>query len=190
MDMVVETNRRRYGRDGTSYPGTRYSRSVLRYGDGDPQSAAFDSLAEWFADPKTKTILVRIPWGKLLMTDPSSRAAWFGFDGSLNARTAASPAVEVSVFALKPGAAPDDLAAMQVAMSLPAAAGGTVASPESVKWSGWESVKPQQYLKKSYYAIQKQFLEEQNGQQSAPDTRTPALRAVGGGAKPGGPGGQ
>src|SRR4029079_15801169 len=100
--FVGETNRRRYGRDGTSFPGTRYSRSVLRYGDGDPQSAANDSLAEWNVDAKNKAILVRIPWGKLLLTDPSSRSAWFGFDGALNARTAASSGVDISVFALKP----------------------------------------------------------------------------------------
>ncbi|MDP9267812.1 MAG: hypothetical protein M3P27_05735 [Acidobacteriota bacterium] len=187
MDFVVETNRRRYGRDGTSYPGTRYSRSVLRYGDGDPQAAAYDSLAEWNVDVKNKAILVRIPWGKLLLTDPSSRAAWFGFDGALTARTASSSGVDIAVFALKPGGAPDNVSAMQIAMSLPAISGSAISNPASLTWKPWETVKPEPYFKKSYFAIQKEFMEEHNGEQTAPGTGTPALRAVGGGARAGGP---
>ncbi|HTK95680.1 MAG TPA: hypothetical protein VL382_08570 [Terriglobales bacterium] len=187
MDFVVETNRRRYGRDGTAYSGTRYSRSQMRYGDGDPKQADFDSLSEWYVDSKTKAILVRIPWGKLLMTDPSSHMTWFGWDGSLATRIASSSQVNVSVFALKPGGSPDDLGAMQVAMSLPAVANGTITQPEAVTWKAWETVKPDPYFKQSYYAMQKQFLEEQHGQPTAPDTRTPALRTLGSGARPSGP---
>ncbi|MBI2679329.1 MAG: tetratricopeptide repeat protein [Candidatus Koribacter versatilis] len=190
MDFVVETNRRRYGRDGTAYPGTRYSRSLLRYGNGDAQAADYDSLAEWFVDSKNKAIVARIPWGKLLMTDPSSRVAWFGFDGALNARTASSSGVDISVLALKPGGAPDNLTAMQVAMSFPAPAGGALANPASLAMKPWETVKPEPYFKKAYYAIQKEFLEEHNAEPTAPDARTPALRAVGGRARSGGPGGR
>ena len=185
MDLVVETNRRRYGRDGTAYPGTRYSRSVLRYGNGNPQDPAFDSLAEWYADAATRSIYVRIPWGKLLVTDPSGRSAWFGFDGGLNVRTAATSGVELSVYALKPTAAPDNLSAMEVAMSLPVGA-----APQALTWKGWDTVKPESYFKKSYFAMQKQFLEEQHGEQTAPGPRTPGLRAVGSGAQPGSPGGR
>lgn len=187
-DLVVETNRRRYGRDGTAYPGTRYSRSVLRYGDGDPQAPDYDSLAEWYVDAKEKAILVRIPWGKLLVTDPSSRTAWFGFDGALNARTAASSGVQLSVFALKPGESATDLGAMQVAMSLPAVSGAAIAKPETLNWKPWETVAPEPYFKKAYFSMTKEFLEERNGEPTAPDTRTPALRAVGGGASAGRPG--
>ena len=186
MDFVVETNRRRYGRDGTAYPGTRYSRSVLRYGDGDPQASDYDSLAEWYVDAKTRSILVRIPWGKLLMTDPSGRSVWFGFDGGLNVRTAASSGIELSVYALKPTAGPDNLGSMEVAMALPGSAG----SVQALTWKGWDTVKPEPYFKRSYFAMQKQFLEEQHGEQTAPSPRTPGLRAVGGGPKPGGPGGR
>jgi hypothetical protein len=190
LDFVVETNRRRYGRDGTAYPGTRYSRSVLRYGAGDPQSPNFDSLAEWYADPQTRSILVRIPWGKLLITDPSGRAAWYGFDGALNVRTGVSAGVELSVFALKPAPALDNLGAMQVAMSLPAVSGGALAKPEVLTWKSWETVKPEAYLKRSYFAMQKQFLEEQHGKQTAPGPRTPGLRAVDRDAQPGAAGGR
>jgi len=185
MDLVVETNRRRYGRDGTAYPGTRYSRSVLRYGNGNPQDPAFDSLAEWYADAATRSIYVRIPWGKLLVTDPSGRSAWFGFDGGLNVRTAATSGVELSVYALKPTAGPDNLSAMEVAMSLPVGA-----APQALTWKGWDTVKPESYFKKSYFAMQKQFLEEQHGEQTAPGPRTPGLRAVGSGAQPGSPAGR
>jgi tetratricopeptide (TPR) repeat protein len=192
MDLVVETNRRRYGRDGTAYPGNRYSRSLLRFGDGDPTQPDYDSLAEWTVDSKNKAILVRLSWGKLLITDPSSRTAWFGFDGALNARTAASSGVEVNVFSLKPGGAPDNLGAMQVAMSLPALAGGSVSAKpdEAFTWKGWEAVKLEEYYKKSYFAIQKEFMEERNAEPTAPGTRTPAVRTVGRAAGAGSTGGR
>ena len=92
-ELVVETNRRRFGRDGTVYPAQRYSRSLLRYGN--------DSLAEWFVDPTGKAILVRLAWGKLLVTSPSDHQVFAGIDHSLKVRTAYSPGVQLSAFELQ-----------------------------------------------------------------------------------------
>lgn len=185
MDLVVETNRRRYGRDGTAYPGTRYSRSVLRYGSGLPTEPDYDSLGEWYASADKRAIFARLPWGKLLVTDPSSRTVFFGVDNSLAIRIANSGGVQLSVFALKPAGGADNLSAMQVAMTLPAATGGRIAGPQMLTWNPWEKVQPELYYKQSYYAIQKEFLEERREQPSAPDSRAPALRAVGGVARVG-----
>src|SRR5204862_126809 len=68
QELVVETNRRRFGRDGTMFPGQRYSRSQMRFTNMNDREA--DSLAEWYTDPKSQAIVVRIPWGKILVTDP------------------------------------------------------------------------------------------------------------------------
>jgi len=64
----VETNRSRVGRDGTVYPAITYERNRLTFAR---QSET--TLADWYADPVTGTIEVRIGWGLLHVMDPSSR---------------------------------------------------------------------------------------------------------------------
>ncbi|MGH9579755.1 MAG: tetratricopeptide repeat protein [Terriglobales bacterium] len=164
VDMVVEPNRAREGRGGVIYPAQRYNRSDLRHGNGNPTADDFDSLAEWFADVKGKVILVRIPWGKLLVTDPSSLQAFGGFDAAGSARTFPTPGVDVAVFALKPGAPAADLAAMSVAATWPAASGSKLEGLKRFTWKRWETVKPETYFKKAYYAMQKEYSEQTRAQ--------------------------
>jgi hypothetical protein len=156
-ELVVETNRQRYGRDGSVFRGNRYSRSVLRYGSGDPNSPDFDSLSEWYVDVKNSAVLVRIPWGKLLVTDPSGRRSFIGIDDNLRVRTASMAGAEISVFALKPGSTPENLRAATVAAMFPQPQGGSIKGPKRLVWQTWETVKPEPYLKKAYYALQKEF---------------------------------
>jgi hypothetical protein len=156
VDMVVETNRARYGREGAYYPAQRYSRSILRYGSGNPGDSAYDSLAEWFFDPAKADILVRIPWGKLLVTDPSNRQIWVGFDHG-RPQTARTTGVQVSAFVLRRSGPPAQFAATTLLASFPSAVNGAIQSPSQFTWPGWDSVKAQPYFKKAYYAIQKDF---------------------------------
>ncbi|HEV8337933.1 MAG TPA: tetratricopeptide repeat protein [Candidatus Polarisedimenticolia bacterium] len=72
IEIEVFTNRDRYGRDGTYFPPQGYSRSPLRRGSLDPASADYDTLADWIESPAGDLIEVRIPWGLLNVTDPSS----------------------------------------------------------------------------------------------------------------------
>jgi tetratricopeptide (TPR) repeat protein len=69
----VETNRRRIGRDGTSYPAQGYSRSPLLHASMDPRDPDHDTLADWHANVAGSFIEARIAWGLLNVTDPSSR---------------------------------------------------------------------------------------------------------------------
>jgi hypothetical protein len=73
--LRVETNRARVGRDGTVYPAVTYERNRLRY-----DTQANHSLADWFADPATGTIELRLGWGMLHVLDPSSRLVLRGMD--------------------------------------------------------------------------------------------------------------
>ena len=73
--MVVVSNRRRIGRDGTIYPESGTNWGALRFARSDSST-----LADWYADAGTGIIEVRIPWGLLNVTDPSSRAVLFGQD--------------------------------------------------------------------------------------------------------------
>ena len=66
--VMVVTNRRRLGRDGTVYPRLAVDRSSLLFAR---QSET--TLADWYADSLTGVVEIRIPWGMLNVLDPSSR---------------------------------------------------------------------------------------------------------------------
>ena len=72
VEIAVFTNRDRYGRDGAFYPAQGYSRSVLRHGVTTQSSPAYNSLSDWFLSKDGKTLELRLPWGLLNVTDPSS----------------------------------------------------------------------------------------------------------------------
>jgi hypothetical protein len=71
--MVVITNRRRLGRDGTVYPARGVDRSSLVFARQQETT-----LADWYADTKTRIIEIRIPWGMLNVLDPSSHMVLHG----------------------------------------------------------------------------------------------------------------
>lgn len=156
VDYTVETNRRRYARNGSVFQPIRYSRSTMRYGNGNPDAPDFDSLGEWYADTKKSTIYVRLAWGKLLVTDPSSRQAFFGFDDRATLRSITSSGVDVAVFTLRPGLQ-KGLRSATVAGVFPAAVNGDVATPFRITWRGWEAVAPEPYFKKSFLTLQQRF---------------------------------
>ncbi len=172
-EFIVETNRQRYGRDGTVYRGQRYSRSILRYGSGNPASPDYDSLAEWHADVDQRAITVRIPWGKLLVTDPSSAQVFNGIEESLHVKFAPTPGLDLTVFTLRPRGSSNELRSMNVAASLPAAKDGKIENPQRFLLQRWDKVDPEPYLKRSYHAIQKEFL-EQSRQTAAAGAAAPA----------------
>jgi hypothetical protein len=70
--LVVVPNRRRIGRDGRIFPAISYNRNRLLHA-----RESGNSLADWFADPATGMIEVRIPWGMLQLVDPSTRSVLF-----------------------------------------------------------------------------------------------------------------
>jgi hypothetical protein len=156
VDFTVETNRRRYARNGSIFPPVRYSRSAMRYGNGDPDAKDFDSLGEWYVDAKKSTIYVRLAWGKLLVTDPSSRQAFFGFDDRTTLRSVTSGGIDVAVFTLRPGAQ-SGLRGATVAGVFPPAVNGDIATPFRINWKGWEAVTPEPYFKKSFLTLQQRF---------------------------------
>lgn len=66
--LFVYTNRSRFGRDGTFFPAQGVDRGVLRHG-----TEAASTLSDWYYDPGTRMIQVRLPWDLLNVTDPSTR---------------------------------------------------------------------------------------------------------------------
>ncbi|RTH07395.1 hypothetical protein CSW47_01860, partial [Thermus scotoductus] len=74
VPFLLEPNRRRTGRDGTDYPRIVYELGQLRRGL-DPEGAR-DPMAD-FALGEDGLLEIRIPWGMLLIADPSQRLVWY-----------------------------------------------------------------------------------------------------------------
>jgi len=73
MEVKVETNRRRFARDGTVFAPLLWNRSPLRHGSMDPRDPDHSTLADWRAGVAANVIELRIAWALLNVTDPSSR---------------------------------------------------------------------------------------------------------------------
>jgi hypothetical protein len=66
--LLVIINRARYGRDGRFFPAQGYNRGRLRFGTTDQST-----LADWYYDSTASLLELRLPWGLLNVTDPSTR---------------------------------------------------------------------------------------------------------------------
>ncbi len=73
MEMKAETNRKRVGRDGTVYPAQRSNRSTLLHASMDRRDPDDSTLCDWRAGVSANIIEIRLGWGLLNVTDPSSR---------------------------------------------------------------------------------------------------------------------
>ncbi len=163
-EMWVQTNRRRFARNGTMYPAQRYSRSRLRYGNGNPSARDYDSLAEWFLDPSGTYIVARLAWGKLLVTSPPDHKVFGGIEAVQKLSILPSPGVQLTAFQLEidhEGQIPNaDLGSASVVAVAPALVDHTTQPAALFTWEGWNSVSPEPFLKKAYYEVQKAFAAE------------------------------
>jgi len=65
--LFIITNRARFGRDGTFYPASGYNRGRLRFG-----RYSESTLADWYYEPEAGLLELRLPWGLINVTDPST----------------------------------------------------------------------------------------------------------------------
>ncbi len=166
-EMTVETNRMRFSKDGTLFSQRRYSRSVLRYGPLDSNSPQYDSVAIWSADFPSNSLIFRLPWGMLYVTDPSSRQVYSGTATENRVQVQALGTDGLGLFALsfRPAQPPPDLsrfpaASLPVTDSLPGVdSQGTLTRVQKYRWEEWNSVKVNGHLRASTRALQKSFRE-------------------------------
>jgi hypothetical protein len=164
--QMLEPNRRRFGRDGKYFAPLRYDRGILRYGSADPKAPDYNSLAEWHANVQTNAIDIRIPWGLLGVTDPSSFqvVAGLGQDGTVATRE--TPGFLLVAFSYRPQENVRLRPMMQqqqaIADALPGMTGPATMNAalfnRYYRWQGWDSltdftVRP----KDSYQILQKVF---------------------------------
>lgn len=147
--LVVVTNRRRISRDGKIFPSISYSRNRLLHAK---QSET--TLADWYANEATGVIELRIPWGMLQVTDPSSRNVLFGTSGPRNPGTAVTDGfrfVVESYDPTNPGAGGDILPR--------GARPRTFAAPPTWTWPTWEVPQWHSEIKPLFEAMKRTFSE-------------------------------
>lgn len=147
-EMIVETNRRRIGRDGTYFPSQEYSRSLLRYGVFDPSAKDYNSLGQWYFDKPTGRIRLRLSWGLLLVLDPSEGLVYYGTDskGKTIGKLAHSIHVAVVTYT-QPGGAAGSNPTQIVARSV---VDGNIIEGWSIGWPTWSAVQVEEAPKQSY----------------------------------------
>jgi hypothetical protein len=143
--LYVVTNRRRIGRDGTTFAAIGYDRNRLLFARQDSTT-----LADWYADQATNMIEVRIPWGMLNVLDPSSRTVLFGSPNGQDPGGVVTDGFRFVVQSYTAGAASarNDL--------LPRAQTG-FSSPPLWSWPTWEAPKWHAQVKPLFEAMRATF---------------------------------
>ncbi len=132
VHLVFETNRERFGRDGTRYPAHTGDRGALRYGSLDPASPLFDSTTDVAVGTSTGTLEIRLPWGLLGVADPSSRRVLHDPEGPPPAGEAGT--VETKGFGIYAFAVDPSRPGRGPLSRLPAEG----SHPAPYLWPGWE----------------------------------------------------
>jgi Tfp pilus assembly protein PilF len=145
--LVVVPNRRRIGRDGKIYQAISYNRNRLLYG-----READNSLVDWFANPATGVIEVRIPWGMLHLVDPSTRSVLFSLTTDGDVSGAVTDGFRFAVESYDPSnpASGGD--------TLPRNTGATrFADIPTWSWSTWETPEWHAEIKPLFRTMQRAF---------------------------------
>lgn len=141
MEIRVETNRRRVARDGTIFPALQWSLSPLRHASMDPGDRDHSTLADWRAGVAANVIEMRIGWGLLNVTDPSSRRVLHDDPGNLRkVGTVETPGFRFYALAVRPEGAAGGATPIgaRLADRLPS---GDLARPSDLPiyaWPGWD----------------------------------------------------
>jgi hypothetical protein len=147
--MQNQTNRRRVSKDGKRFFAAEVANtSRLRFGTLEPDKKEYHSLADFFFSGNA--IELRIPWGLVNVTDPSSKNVLWKEQGALVKKTTG---IRVVALSYKPG---DGLSAAPTGAS----AAHTDCFPSAwtedrVKryvWHDWNTPVYHTYVKESYHS--------------------------------------
>jgi hypothetical protein len=181
LPLLVETNRERVSRTGEVYAARHLDWGRLSRGrDAAPTGRGalpYDPHADWFFDREHRVIELAIPWGLVLVSDPSSRAVvddapgtretestptsgigllgWatsaegFAADSLGPARSGARPAGPGQCQFLGPTGTTQSIAQQRVAVTAPPA--------QSYLWNGWETPITRERIKQSAVFVRRAF---------------------------------
>ncbi|HYK10112.1 MAG TPA: tetratricopeptide repeat protein [Gemmatimonadales bacterium] len=130
--MWVTSNRWRIGRDGQTFPAAGTNRGRLQFG-----TEASSTRSDWYIDRSANLVEVRIPWGLLNVTDPSSHQVLTSIPARGRFQTDSTDGFRFGVAVLsKTGIERDHLA-----------------PGPTYRWPGWEVPVSHERLKAAYFAI-------------------------------------
>ncbi len=135
--LLVEGNRARLGRDGRTYPALRQDWGRLLKGCLGGDAASRDSRADWNYQPANRRLEVRLPWGLLSVTDPSSRRVIYEPWEASSIDTTVTPGF---TFVLRQR-------------------GGAPRTTPLYTWAGWEQPRYHGEVKQAFRAMQAMFQE-------------------------------
>ena len=127
-------------------PFEKYETGLLRRGNGNPESAEYDSLADYEVNEKDGVVELRIPWLMLNVTDPSRLEVWSDFYGSEEMTKQNIVGLKIGAMLVKDGV---------VQQQLPT----DTKQLQTYSWEKWILPESKERLKESYYILQKKFKE-------------------------------
>lgn len=138
-------------------PFDGYETGRLRFGTGDPDDPAYDSLADVRVTPEEDAIELRLPWLLLNFRDPSRREALGDLWETGLVEGVTVDGVSVAAVTVDPddGSATPRGSGPNVTDSLPDLTGGRLplSGADRFTWEGWEKPPYRERLKRSYDVV-------------------------------------
>jgi hypothetical protein len=141
---------------GEDVPFDAVETGQLRYGNGNPASAAYDSLTDVHVDPEANVVEGRVPWVLLNVADPSSKRR-IATDWERGLETVPFDGVTVGAATFRPQSDGSGQAAgvdgvTNLAHQVPSRT-GPVIQPTTYAWERWNQPAYDERLKESYYVL-------------------------------------
>jgi tetratricopeptide (TPR) repeat protein len=130
--LWMTSNRWRIARDGRTFPASGADRGRLRFG-----TETSSTLADWYVDRAAALVEVRIPWGLLNVTDPSSHRILRRISAGAGFQTDSTDGFRFEVVAVDSAGGERD----------------RLASGVTYRWCGWEVPVSHERLKAAYFAM-------------------------------------
>lgn len=141
----------------TAVPFEAVETGRLRYGNGNPAAAAYDSLTDVHVDAENNAIEARLPWILLNVADPSTKQR-IGTDWAAGLTTTAFDGVSLSAATFQPtadGTAAASAGPTDLRHALPGTDGAVVETAE-YRWEPWTQPEYNERLKQSYDILRDQ----------------------------------
>ncbi|WP_342542426.1 hypothetical protein MHH33_16820 [Paenisporosarcina sp. FSL H8-0542] len=136
---------------GESFPFSSYETGKMRFGNSNPDSPDYDSLADYYVDPSTGVMEIRIPWLLLNIKDPSSKEV-FGdvYVDGMDAKQ------QIDDIGIALGVTDNQ---GQVIQTFPSSTSTSISVDEvsRYRWEAWELPYSSERLKQSYLILQETF---------------------------------
>lgn len=142
---------------GEEVPFDAVETGRLRYGNGNPESEAYDSLTDIHVNSERNVVDGRIPWVLLNVADPSGKRR-IATDWERGLETVPFDGVTVSAATFRPQPerstqAVDTEDITNVSHQTPGRDGSTL-QPAEYTWDGWDQPEYTERLKESYHILQ------------------------------------